>query len=430
MRGDALPARVAEFLHRHPPGQRLCVGYSGGLDSTVLLHLLAGLRGRCDWRLSAVHVHHGLSPRADDWAEHCRYHCAVLDVPLQVERVVVRPAGQGLEAAAREARYRVFAELETDSLALAQHRDDQAETLLLQLLRGAGPKGLAAMPAARELGRIRLLRPLLGVSRRELEAHARAHGLGWVEDESNGDPSLTRNALRHRVMPLLEALSPGAVSALARAAAQFAESAALLDDLARLDAAEAISKQGANLSQLGEISTPRARNLLRYYLVANGVAVQRERLCEALEQMLGARADAAPCVDFGASSLRRFQGHARLVPNAPIETAAWVWRGEAELDLGTAGALEFRAATGAGARLLGNVTVALRQGGERLRPHAGRPTRSLKNLLREAGIPPWERERLPLLYVDGRLAWAAGIGADAEFQAAPGEAGWLISWRA
>lgn len=351
---------------------------------------------------------------------------------MRVERVAVHRAGQGLEAAAREARYRVFAGLEVDALALAQQRDDQAETVLLQLLRGAGMKGLAAMPEERALGALKLLRPLLDVPRAEIEDHARARAWSWVDDESNADTALRRNAARHRLMPILEEISPGAAATLAQAAAQFAESADLLDALARLDGAGAIGPEGLPIARLRELDAARARNLLRHYLELRGIPVRRERLRAALEQMLDAREDAQPGVDFGAATLRRFQGRVVLAPATPVPDAnalTWRWRGEAELDLGAAGTLCFSAAVGRGVRLPAWATVRLRAGGEKLRPEAWRPARTLKNLLREAAVPPWLRERLPLIYLEDRLAWAAEIGADAAFQAGPGEAGWLISWR-
>lgn len=423
-----LPARVALFLRQHPPGRRLSVGFSGGLDSTVLLHLLAGLRDELGFTLSAVHVHHGLSPQADAWVEHCRRQCAALNVPLQVARVAVNRAGLGFEAAAREARYRVFAGVDADALALAQQRDDQAETVLLQLLRGAGMKGLAAMPAERALGPIKLLRPLLDVTRGEIEAYARAQGLSWVDDESNADAAMRRNAARHHLLPVLEGLFPGGAATLAQAAATFAETASLLDALACLDGAAA--PDGLAVAHLAELDAARARNLLRHYLELHGIPIRRDRLHEALAQMLEARADAQPVVDFGTASLRRFQGRVVLVKNpSPQAARTWYWRNEAELELGAAGSLRFTAVMGRGVRLPGQVLVALRQGGEKLGPDVRRPSRTLKNLLREAGVPPWLRERLPLIYVDGRLAWAAEIGADAAFQAGPDDPGWLISWR-
>jgi tRNA(Ile)-lysidine synthase len=423
----ALKSHVAGFFERHPPGQRLGIAYSGGLDSTVLLHLLAELADPFGYRLTAVHVHHGLSPDADAWVEHCRRQCLALDVPLQVERVQVQRDGLGLEAAARDARYRVFAGLAVDALALAHHRDDQAETVLLQLLRGGGMKGLAAMPAERPLAELRLLRPLLDVPRSDLAAYARARGLAWVDDASNGDLMLRRNAIRHQLLPLFADLYPGAVATLAQGAARFAEAAHLLDVLAEQDGATA--PNGLDLAGLAQLEPARGRNVLRRYLELHGVSVHRERLHEAWAQMLRARGDADPAIDFGGATLRRFRGRALLAPSAPAARRSWAWQGETELDLGVAGHLDFTATRGAGVRLDGDVKIVLRQGGETLRPDSRRPARTLKNLLREAGVPTWWRERLPLVQVDGRLAWVAEIGADAGFQAGPEEAGWLISWR-
>lgn len=451
--------RVRAFLTRHPPGPRLAVGYSGGLDSTVLLHLLARLREECGLDLRAIHVHHGLSPRADQWAEHCRAVCLALAVPLQVERVRVEAAGEGLEAAARHARYAVYARLDVDAIALAHHRDDQAETLLLQLLRGAGLKGLAAMPEVRDLAGKRLLRPLLDCSRGELEGYARTQGLAWIEDESNFDTSHSRNALRHRVMPLLAGIFPGATRTLAEAAQGFAESAALLDDLARIDASvaqasppasrpatgmvfwtdpapladgDARANPSAPLARVADLTAlppERARNLLRHLLERHGVAARRQRLREALRQLATAAVDAQPRIDFGSVSLRRYRGWVYLVEQRPDADWRFAWSGEAELDLGPGGRLHFRAVTGEGVRLRGEVLVVRRRGGETLRLQPGGPARPLKDWLREAGLPPWQRAHLPVLLVDGQPAWGAGLGADVAHRAGPGEAGWLISWR-
>jgi tRNA(Ile)-lysidine synthase len=434
-----LPGRVAACLARSfPAGGRLTVGYSGGLDSSVLLHVLAGLRASAGFSLSALHVHHGLSPHADAWAAHCQRICAGLGVPLTVRRVSVEPLAEGLEAAARAARYAVFSRLDADAVALAHHRDDQAETVLLQLLRGGGVKGLAAMPASRRLagGKIALLRPLLDRPRAELEAWARAHALEWVEDESNRLTHLARNAVRHEILPLIESRFPGAGAALGRAAAQFAEAAALLDALADLDGLAARSPEGLAVDRLAALPEPRARNLLRRYLEAAGARLGQDKLREGLRQLLRAGPDARVEQSFGEVSLRRFRGRAIAVPQAGEDAEATAkdapiltWHGEAVLDLGAAGRLRFRAAEGEGVRLApGAVEVSFRRGGERLRPHPRRPRRLLKDLLREAGIPPWRRDRLPLLFVDGRLAWAAGLGADADFLAGPGEAGWLLAW--
>jgi len=438
---DVLNAQVVACLKRHiQTGSRLTVGYSGGLDSTVLLHVLAGLRLNVDviprFSLSAVHVHHGLSPQADLWARHCAQTCQALGVPLVMRRVDVQPSGEGLEAAARAARYRVYAELDTDFLVLAHHRDDQAETVLLQLLRGAGMRGLAAMPEARLLTGTRvLLRPLLAVKRADISVWAEAHGVLWMEDASNTDTRLTRNALRHAVLPGLTARFPDTPSVLAQAAAQFAEAAFLLDELADLDARAATTEDGLAISALCALPEPRARNLLRRFLVRAGVDIHHAALCEALRQLLQARQDAQVRVDIGDVSLRRYRQSAVLVAvpksAAMAEPRTIVWRGEDCLELDGDGRLNFRAVIGAGVRLsAGTVTIRRRVGGERIRLAPERPRRTLKNLLREAGIAVWQRQTLPLVYADDALVWAAHLGADCDFLARPGEPGWIIEWRA
>lgn len=440
-----LEDRVAACLGRHPrAGGRLAVAYSGGLDSTVLLHLLAGLRRKLGYSLSAVHIHHGLSPNADTWTAHCEGVCAELDIPLTVLRVAVETAGEGPEAAARSARYREFARLDVDCLALAHHRDDQAETVLLQLLRGGGLKGLAAMPEARWLeggeisGEICLIRPLLEIARTELETWAQTHGLAWIEDESNRQTHLSRNALRYAVLPLIERHFPGAAGILARSAGQFAEKAELLDELADLDGQEALSPEGLDIQRLAALSEPRARNLLRRYLEQAGASLRQDGLREALRQIREARPDAQVELVFGDVSLRRYHGRVRAIASGEERGGfsasisgrpSFVWRGEAVLDLGDSGKIRFERVDAGGIRLgPAAVSIRFRQGGEGLRPDARRPRRALKDLLREAAIPPWQRDRMPLLYVGDRLAWVAEIGTDADFLAGPGEPGWRVTW--
>ena len=261
-----LPERVGIFLAaRLMPGERLRVGLSGGCDSVVLLHVLSGL-DLAD-RLSAIHVHHGLSPNADAWAAFCSSYCDRLGVTLLTRYVTVDMAsGLGIEAAARKARYAAFAAGAGDCLVLAQHRGDQAETVLFNLLRGSGVTGAAAMPAERRCGQLRLMRPLLDVSRAEIESYAVERGLAWVDDESNADTALTRNYLRHEAMAAITQRFPAAESALAQAAANFAEASDLLDDLAALDWQQVEAGGAARLSGLRALSLPRLKNLLRYRL--------------------------------------------------------------------------------------------------------------------------------------------------------------------
>lgn len=316
-------ARVSACLARHTrPGDRIGVGYSGGLDSTVLLHLLAALtRAGAGVELRALHVHHGLSPQADAWADHCRAVCAGLDIPIEVLPVRVRPQGEGPEAAARAARYAAYRAAACEAVMLAHHQDDQNETVLLQLTRGATLRGLAAMPEARVLhpGK-RLLRPLLDVPRRQLAAYAHAHRLRWVEDESNADTRLARNHLRHLVRPRLEQALPGLAQALPRLARQCGEAAGLLDDLARLDAERTRAGDGYCLARLASLPPARARNLLRWALEQAGGRVRQAPLEEAVRQLAQAAAPGGAAarvrVQFGAVAVLAWQARVWIVPTS------------------------------------------------------------------------------------------------------------------
>ena len=425
-----LADRVAAGLARNAaPSARVIVAFSGGLDSSVLLHLLAGLRGRLPFALSAVHIHHGLSPDADAWVTLCTSRAAALAVSLDVRHVAVTVRDRGVEAGARDARYRFLAGLDADLVALAHHRDDQAETFLLQALRGAGVAGLAAMPEflPRPAGPA-LWRPLLDVPRESLRGYAREHGLRWVEDGSNRDEGLRRNFLRRRILPVLAGPFPAAAETLARAARHAAEAAELLDELARLDAGLAVCEGRLALSVLAGLSPARAKNLLRHFLSERlGQNPPAAWLAEALRQLLGAAPDAAVALLFLSHTLRRHGGYAHLIPE-PEHPApgAWPWRGEACFRWAGEG-WRVRRVTGSGldAGLLaaGPVTLRLRGGGERLRPVCGGPARTLKNLLREAGLAPWRRAHWPLIYCGDRLAGVPGVAVDCAFQARPGAPG-------
>lgn len=289
-----LQERVGAFLAaRLQPDERLWVGLSGGCDSVVLLHLLSRLG---HGKLSAIHVHHGLSPNADAWAAFCANYCERLGIPLTIRHVTVAAAsGLGLEAAARAARYAAFAECAGDCLALAQHRGDQAETVLFNLLRGTGVTGAAGMPVERRFGKLRLLRPLLDVSRTEIEGYASDHGLAWVEDESNADTALTRNFLRHDTLVAISQRFPAAEASLAQAASHFSEAAGLLDELAVQDWQLAGDGDSASMRALRQLSLPRLKNLLRHRLRCLGWQVPvAARLEEFARQLLFAAPDRHP----------------------------------------------------------------------------------------------------------------------------------------
>ncbi len=383
-------------------GKRVAVGLSGGLDSVVLLHVLHGLAPRIGCKLSAIHVNHGLSPNAGDWQKSCSAFCLELGIPFKAVKVKVKKQKLGIEAAAREARRAALARLAVDAIAFGHHLDDQAETVLFNLLRGAGLEGASGMPAVGALGGKVLLRPLLDVPREAIRAYAGDHGLAWIEDESNADESLTRNFIRRRVGPLLEDRFPRWRENLARSARHFA---------------------GAGLD---------SNRLLRAYLKGKGLRAPSEaKLVEMLKQL----ASNSAAIAHEGVVFRRYREKVFL---SKEKTAAPVfkprpWKGEARLELPALdGELRFSRVRGAGldSSLLGKKTfhVRLRSGGERLRPDARRPSRTLKNLFQEAGVPPWERERMPLLFCGKDLVWAPGLGVDAKYLSAGRAPGIVPRW--
>lgn len=418
---------------------RLCCALSGGVDSVVLFEVLHRLQPRFGYRLSAAHVHHGLSPHAGDWAEACMARCARAGVPLQVFHVEVdRLHPDGVEAAARAARHAALDTVNCDWLAFGHHQDDQAETLLFRLLRGTGVRGAAAMRAAsaRENGRPGRLRPLLALRRAEIEEWALGARLDWVEDESNVALHFTRNAIRHRLLPVAQELFPAAVPALARAAAHFAEADDLLGELAAADADAAAAASGdAVLSRRGllALSPARQANLMRWLLQRRAaLAPPRATLDEALRQLRACPIDHPLRLAVGEWACCAYRDEVwleRAVSSVPV---ARRWRGEAELSWGDAQVC-FEAATGAGlgrAALEAATEVWLgpRAPGMHLRLDADRPRRALRKLCQEAAIPAWLRDRLPVLWVDGEPAWVGRVGVSAAFACPPEQAGVLPRW--
>jgi tRNA(Ile)-lysidine synthase len=439
--GDLLE-RVRRRLVEHVPrGARVTLGLSGGVDSIAALDLLARLAPSHPFTLSCLHVNHGISPNAGRWARFARAaarrygaRCSVRVVDLAPHRTL------GREGAARAARYAAFARADADFVVLAQHQDDQAETVLLQLLRGAGLPGLAAMPVIRgqaARGAPKLLRPLLDVARAEIEAYARERHLEWIEDETNADERHARNRLRRRVMPVLRELNPAAAANLARSAGHLAEAEALARSLAEIDARDATENGRLRVAALARLPPARAKNVLRWMVsAAGGRAPDSARLDEALRQLLAARADGVVRVALEDLELRRFRGAVWVLARRGQPRRDWraAWDGRRTWPLPELGGVlrfERSESTGISAAALaeGPVEVRIRTGGERFQPDERRPRRTLKSLLQEAGVPPWERERLPLVYCGGTLAFVPGIGVAATLRARPRERGVVVSWQ-
>ena len=425
---------VDVFLSQTLVNPKLVVAFSGGLDSCVLLHLLANLRKTLPFQLSAHHVNHGLSPNSTSWVNFCAEFCAKLNISLIISNVKVElNSGSGIETAAREARYKALLATDSDFICLAHHQDDQAETLLLQLARGAGVKGLAGMGAVNN----KLLRPLLHAPRSALGSYAKQHQLSWVEDESNADTKFDRNFIRHEILPKLQAQYPAIKQTISRSAAHLADCSALLDDLAELDAANSFkqNKQQLSLQILASLSAARASNLVRWWLAQNQIAMPSTPVLQQIvQQLLGAKADAAIQIKVSDSfTVRRYQGCAYLVPNstasAPINL---LWQGEESVILPDNSRLIFTQKMGEGFALnrVKNIKLRIknREGGERFRPQLGRPQRSLKQVLQTHAMPPWQREQLPLIFMDEILVIIPNVSVDAGSQAGKDEMGLVVSW--
>lgn len=412
---------------------RYVIALSGGLDSAVLAHALAATRECHGKSLLAVHVDHQLHPESGRWNEHCRGLADTLGIEFIAETVSVdTSAGGGIEAAARAARYDALA-LHTgdgDWLLSAHHRNDQAETLLLNLMRGSGPAGLAGIGLLTRFAGGWLVRPCIDVSRAALEAYAAEHDLRWVDDPSNKDLRFDRNYLRHEVLPALEPRWPGVVERLARSAQLAAEAATLLDELAAADL-QSVGGRAARIDIAGllTLSDARQRNLLRHAVRRAGLpAPGAARLATVLESVLQAREDAQPLVAWRGAEARRFRGKLYLLP--PLGELGWPPDGEplaaSAVSLGPGmGAL--RPAPGSPLGLSSTtvergLSIRMRTGGEEIRPAGQRHTKKLKKLLQEEGVVPWMRERLPLIYAGEELVAVADLWIAADAASEPGTA--------
>jgi tRNA(Ile)-lysidine synthase len=438
------PADVADRLAELAPGfpdARVAVALSGGADSAALLHLLAAVaRDEPRLRLRALHVDHGLQAAAAALRDAAVAAAARCGVSLEVIDARIEPApAVGVEAAARAARYAALARVLApgEVLVTAHHREDQAETLLLQLLRGAGLRGLAAMPELAPLGAGRLARPLLAVERATLVAYAAEHALPCVDDPMNADPRFDRAYLRHELWPRLVARWPAAATTLARTARHAADAQQLIDAGADRDL-QPLARDGA-LAVPGLLALPRVRRdaALRRWLASHGVRPPPARRLAAVErELLRSRGPNGPRLAWDGVELRRYRDELRLVPMlAGLAPVAALTR-DVELSLGELGRLALVPVRGGGfaaARVALPLAVRPRAGGERLRLAPGAPRRPLKDLLREAELPPWVRERVPLLWDGATLVAVVLPGRTwlaAEVVAAPDEAGYEVEWRA
>ena len=417
----------------------LAVAYSGGLDSTVLLHLAIHYCRRTQIPLFAFHIHHGLSPNADAWLSHCQRICDENGLAFQFERIqVATDSGDGIEASARLGRYLALGRLAKNTgiqlILSAHHQDDQAETLLLQLLRGSGVAGMSGMdlcyraPNLFGHDEVMLARPILGEKRATLEAYVNEHGLSHIDDESNSDQRYLRNAIRHSVMPILEGLSPGYSERIARSAQHFQAAQNLLLEVAGQDFTACSAGQGLSLDAMRQLSPARKDNLFRYWFSKAGVRMPTTaRLKEMQSQLFDGREDARITIHHDVFAIHRYENTVflsrqnKLAPDTALEFA---WQGQASMHFPKfSGNLYFDSADeGLDVAWLQQqaLVLHLRRGGERLKPAHNRPTRDMKSHYQTLRIPFWQRERLPFLSVGNDLLFAAGVGMQSRFcQAAP-----------
>lgn len=428
-------------------GQPVAVAYSAGLDSSVLIHAVARIARVMGSAVHALHVHHGLSPHADRWLAHGRARCVALGVDFHAARVELDAGtGEGVEAQARRLRYAALARLAREAgcgrVLLAHHQDDQAETVLLQALRGAGLDGLAAMPERLERAGLVWWRPWLRLPRAALSAYAAQHALAYVDDESNLDPRYARNRLRHQVLPLLAGGFPGAADALVQVATQAQEAKACLAELAALDLASLRLDGGLDLTRWHGLSMPRRSNALRAWLrEVLGQPAPRSLVLRLMAQLRPGLAPRRWPAPQGVVALYRdvlsWAPAAAVTAPKPLDASAApsgaVWRIEgpgwygAPL-LGGGLLVELTAGQGVPLARLKHLHWHRRHGGEQFQRHAGGVPRSLKKVFQEAGVPAWARGG-PLLYADGQLLLVPGLGVDARWLASSGERLVTLEWR-
>jgi tRNA(Ile)-lysidine synthase len=412
----------------------MTVALSGGIDSVVLLHLLHQLQKTQNFTLKASHVHHGLSKNADKWVKFCEKLCTKLSIPLDVNYVKLpQKKSLGIEADARQLRYEKLLKSQTDLVVLAHHEDDQAETFLLQLIRGAGVKGLSSM--AHFDATRRLWRPLLNTSRIDIESYAKKHQLKWIEDESNLNADFDRNFIRSKVLPILKNRFSHIIKVISRSASHLAEAQHLLDDLAQIDLKSYLKsnkyKHKLKVKYLGKLSNTRAKNILRYWLEINDQMMpSKDLLDELLRQVLTAKKDATIKIELSKDDeIRRYQDEIYIVPKNHKNQKKYeiIWAGESEIILPNGQKLKFKKVKGKGINLKflrdQKLKIRNRQGGEFFKPDSKRPTKKIKQLLHESDLPPWERDFLPLIFIGDQLAFVPNFGVDIKFQPKPREVG-------
>ena len=420
--------------------KRYWIAFSGGIDSHVLIHVLASHRHQLgEVELQAVHINHSLHQNADQWAERCQRMCEQLKVGFVAIDVDATPrTGESPEARARTVRYEAISRLikPGDCLLTAHHQDDQVETLLLQLMRGSGPKGLSAMPEISSFNDGLIARPLINVRRDAIQAYAVKHRLKWIDDDSNQDIKYDRNFLRHEVIPKLQQRWPSLSQTISRSARYCAEASDILEKTA-IAALERINPYGGDslsITGLQQYSIVEQKNILRYWFQLKGLNTPSSaQLDQVVDQILTAAVDATPRLTWEGSEVRRYRDKLfafpqfiETIPEDPIE-----WDLKQPLDVNSVGTLNVVDSVGEGVArkyIDQPLTISFRQGGEKIQPVGRKEKHALKKLFQESGVPPWVRERTPLIYIDGELAAVGGMFVEQKFHAAGGEDSYIFQW--
>jgi len=436
---SSFQTKIIDILSEYPDTETCWIAYSGGLDSHVLLHVLVSIQNKIKPKLVAVHINHGISKDADLWVKHCQKICEDYEIEFQTFSVdLSHKSDKGTEAFAREKRYEVLGNLinSHDLLFTAHHMDDQLETILLQLMRGAGPDGLVGMPQVREFSKGNLVRPFLDYSREELHDYALSESLRWVDDESNKSNKYDRNFLRNTIIPELITRWPGALKTVQRAAKHQAEARSLINEISRSDLEVVCESKytKVDISKFDNLSNIRKKNVLRAWIKKNKLEIPDAQIIEKIiTEVVHANTDRNPCVKWKGAEIRRYRGYLyimKLLPPQDVELTR-SWNLEESLKL-TSGYLKAVSGTGSGIKkdMLSNDTVEIRyrQGGEQIRPSGRAETHELKKLFQDKGILPWLRDRIPLIYYKDELIAVADLWVESEYAATQDEAAWEIIW--
>jgi len=433
---DAIRASYLANITKQNTQPKIDIALSGGCDSMVLMYALNQLKDELKLSIKAHYIHHGLSAYADEWLAFCEAACKKLNIPFDSMRVDTNTLPSlGIEGFARKLRYEALAQLSVGVIATAHHENDQAETLLLQLIRGAGLKGLAAMPEYDK--EKNLWRPLLRVQRQVIEDFAEIHEIVFIEDDSNEDTRFDRNFLRKNILPQLYERFPHAANTIARSAKLIASGLDLHQSIAESDSESYFSKDLArlNLMMMRDLNQERVINLIRWWLEKHRYKMPTLKVMqEAYKQIKDRRKDAQINIQIAPNvSIRAYKNELWLVENVTNAADFEIyWRGEDTITLPDASKLSFTKTIGDGISVdkLGTQTIRIqnRRGGERFKPAANQPTRTLKHLLQQSPLAPWEREILPMLFLEDQLIAVPHFGVHCDFQAKKYEESYQISW--